>query len=135
MEASQRRDDRWPKRHSVSAASWRKAQAAHSNHGGGIVLGNCDHYFAQVQPDSVANLGKIDKLFAIGEGGGLIAQAAQKAGMKKEQILTFQEGSDELVALILADLRDNDVVLIKASRALRLDEVADNIATKIGSIN
>ena len=80
---------------------------------------------------------KIDRLFVVGEGGKLIATAAAAAGMPLTQIFSIHddENNDKLAALILADLRDNDVVLVKASRALRLDEVAQKIAQKVGSIN
>ena len=71
--------------------------------------------------------GIVDILLTIGPRGKFIAEGAEKSGMPKNHILTFdtaKEAAKELQELT----RKGDLVLIKASRAIGLDKVVEEIA-------
>ena len=61
-------------------------------------------------------------LLILGPRGHMIADAAQRAGMKSAQILEFEK--PELVLDWLnQNLTSNDTVLIKGSHGLRMDRI------------
>jgi UDP-N-acetylmuramoyl-tripeptide--D-alanyl-D-alanine ligase len=67
-----------------------------------------------------------DVVAGLGEGGRLIAEGARAAGMAVEAAPYF--GDKEALAQFLAErLKDGDVVLVKASRGVRLEEVLDEL--------
>lgn len=71
----------------------------------------------------------LDLLVCVGAGGSLIAAGAVMAGMSGERVLSFADApaaADALDALI----RPGDLVLIKASRGLRLEQVAEMLLRK-----
>jgi len=70
----------------------------------------------------------LDLLITVGEGGGLIGAAAIAAGLPAIQVVSIG-GRDE----VLAHLRDNDMVLVKGSRAVHLDEIASLIKEKFSN--
>ena len=68
---------------------------------------------------------EIDHLIGIGEMGGVIARAAQRAGLAK----TSTVGSTSEAAELLSDITEpGDLVLIKGSRLARTEEVIEKFA-------
>jgi len=71
----------------------------------------------------------IDLLLTVGNEAELIAQGAAEAGMPPEAIFSFD--SNEQTAEFLAEnLKERDVVLIKGSRANKMEEIADKLMDK-----
>ena len=68
----------------------------------------------------VAN--SVDALVAVGELAGIIAAAAERNGL--QDVHRAADGGEALVRLRQL-LRPDDTVLVKGSRALALDELAD----------
>jgi UDP-N-acetylmuramoyl-tripeptide--D-alanyl-D-alanine ligase len=65
-----------------------------------------------------------DVLLTLGERAHVIAEAARRAGVKKISILEFDE-VDPLMEWMRTHLSNNDVVLIKGSRGLRMDRITN----------
>jgi UDP-N-acetylmuramoyl-tripeptide--D-alanyl-D-alanine ligase len=76
-----------------------------------------------------AELG-VDHLVAVGEHGPQMTSAAVAAGFPAAQAVAVADKTDAVV-LVTAGLRPGDVVLVKASRGLALDTVADDILTSV----
>jgi UDP-N-acetylmuramoyl-tripeptide--D-alanyl-D-alanine ligase len=76
-----------------------------------------------------AELG-VDHLVALGDYGPRMISAAVAAGFSGEMAVAVADKKDA-VALVTAGLRPGDVVLVKASRGLALDTVADDILTAV----
>ncbi|HEY6687027.1 MAG TPA: UDP-N-acetylmuramoyl-tripeptide--D-alanyl-D-alanine ligase [Propionibacteriaceae bacterium] len=76
-----------------------------------------------------AELG-VDHLVVVGEHGSQMTRAAVAAGFPAAQAVAVADKTDA-VALVTAALRPGDVVLVKASRGLALDTVADDILTSV----
>jgi UDP-N-acetylmuramoyl-tripeptide--D-alanyl-D-alanine ligase len=72
----------------------------------------------------------IENLIAIGEHAARITRAASQAGLPSPRAVALADKSDA-AALVTAGLRPGDVVLVKASRAIALDTVADDILTAV----
>jgi UDP-N-acetylmuramoyl-tripeptide--D-alanyl-D-alanine ligase len=70
-----------------------------------------------------AELG-FDLICTFGEMAGLIGQGAREAGMNGEAVRHFDRKED-LSAFLARTLAADDVVLIKGSRAMKLEEVVD----------
>jgi UDP-N-acetylmuramoyl-tripeptide--D-alanyl-D-alanine ligase len=68
----------------------------------------------------------VDLLFTVGPRAKFIADAAQKAGMAKKRIFSFDEAGEAGVPL-QNEIKEGDVVLIKGSRAIQLDKVVEEI--------
>lgn len=64
----------------------------------------------------------LDRLVAVGELGRMIALAARSAGLPAERIATCANG-DEAADTIVGWVRPGDVVLVKASRGMKLERV------------
>jgi UDP-N-acetylmuramoyl-tripeptide--D-alanyl-D-alanine ligase len=73
----------------------------------------------------VARLG-IDRLIGVGELGGAIVRAARMEGMWPEEAIAVADAEAALAALA-PWLRPADVVLVKASRVIALDRVAERL--------
>jgi UDP-N-acetylmuramoyl-tripeptide--D-alanyl-D-alanine ligase len=71
---------------------------------------------------------RFDVLYCVGPKSKLIAESAAAAGMKKPKITHFKSAAD-CAAVIRRRLRRSDLVLLKASRSIRLETVATAIAT------
>ncbi len=68
----------------------------------------------------------VDVLITVGPRAKFIAQAAESAGLNKSRILSFDTASE--AALATQDLiKKGDLVLIKASRAVGLEKVVEEI--------
>jgi UDP-N-acetylmuramoyl-tripeptide--D-alanyl-D-alanine ligase len=65
----------------------------------------------------------LDVVIGVGEGGAAIAAAAQAGGLEAHAVAE----AAEVVALVAPMLRTGDAVLVKGSRALGLERVADDL--------
>jgi UDP-N-acetylmuramoyl-tripeptide--D-alanyl-D-alanine ligase len=99
--------------------------------GGWAVLGE----MLELGPDAVAEHAAIGRLVAelglvglvtVGSGALPIAAAARAAGGVR--VLTA-DGVDEALALVQQNVRRGDVVLIKASRSIGLERLAESLLT------
>lgn len=66
----------------------------------------------------------IDRVVGVGEGGGWIADAARAAGLRAEA----HPDAETAAAALARELAAGDVLLLKASRAARLDRMLDPLA-------
>ena len=73
----------------------------------------------------------VEHLVAIGEYAVLMTGAAVAAGLPSARALPVADKADA-VAVLSSDLAPGDVVLVKASRGLALDTVADEILASVG---
>jgi len=68
----------------------------------------------------------VDLLFTFGEEAAQIARGALEGGMDPERVAhTGDKG--RLITMVMDALRDGDVILVKGSRGMRLEEVAAEI--------
>jgi UDP-N-acetylmuramoyl-tripeptide--D-alanyl-D-alanine ligase len=73
-----------------------------------------------------------DLVIGVGERSRLMTQAARATGLPADQVLDAS-GGEEVIALLRQTLRPGDDVLVKGSRAMGLDAVADAIrASAVG---
>ena len=70
--------------------------------------------------------GSADILFTVGPRAKFIAEAAEKAGMKRSVIRSF-DVADEVVEPLQALLKKGDLVLVKGSHAMELYKVVEGI--------
>ncbi len=70
-----------------------------------------------------------DLLFAFGEMAEEYERGAREGGMKAAQIRTFPQ-AEACAAALLSELRANDTVLIKASRALRGERILEALLAR-----
>lgn len=63
-----------------------------------------------------------DLLITLGERAHIIARSAQQAGMRKEDIHEFEDTQD-VIAWLDENLTENDSLLLKGSRGLRMDRI------------
>ncbi len=68
----------------------------------------------------------VDFLMTIGQNGKIIALAAEKAGLPKEKILSFDK-AEEVIEPVKKIIKNKDLILIKASRGIGLDKVVDSL--------
>ncbi len=71
----------------------------------------------------------VDMLFAFGAGASEIADGAKSAGMSEESIISFENADDALSAAqkLKTIIKKDDVILFKASRALKLERISREI--------
>jgi UDP-N-acetylmuramoyl-tripeptide--D-alanyl-D-alanine ligase len=69
----------------------------------------------------------LDRLYTVGPKGALIAAAAKAAGMRAVSITTFPDSAAAAKSLS-ASIKKGDTVLLKASRTVRLEAVAQSIS-------
>lgn len=79
---------------------------------------------AHLNVGALAAQSKVDCLITVGERAKLIAQGAKDSGMPEDKIFSF-DNNDELCAEIGNILKDGDVILLKASRSMKLEQIAD----------
>ena len=68
----------------------------------------------------------VDFLITVGEGGKLIADSAKSNGLAKDKIMIF-ENTDIIVDKISDIIEKGDIILIKASRGIKLDKVVEKL--------
>ena len=68
----------------------------------------------------------VDVLVTVGLKGKIIADSAKKAGLNKKSIYEFQN-VDEAKKPVEALIRKGDLILVKASHSMRLNEVVEEI--------
>jgi UDP-N-acetylmuramoyl-tripeptide--D-alanyl-D-alanine ligase len=73
----------------------------------------------------------VEHLVAIGEHAAQITSAAVAAGLPSTRVVQVTDKA-AAVAVVTSDLGPGDVVLVKASRGLALDTVADEILAAVG---
>ncbi|MCK4891706.1 MAG: UDP-N-acetylmuramoyl-tripeptide--D-alanyl-D-alanine ligase [Candidatus Pacebacteria bacterium] len=71
----------------------------------------------------------VDFLFTYGLRSKVISCQARKIGMKKENIFHF-ENIDKLIKLLKNIIQNEDIILIKGSRAMHMEKVVKEIMTK-----
>jgi UDP-N-acetylmuramoyl-tripeptide--D-alanyl-D-alanine ligase len=67
-----------------------------------------------------------EKILVWGEMAGFYAEGAAGAGLGPDNIRRFERG-DDLAAFLLKIIRDGDVVLVKGSRAMKMENVVAKI--------
>ena len=78
-----------------------------------------------------ASLG-IDALYAVGSHAPLMAEGAQTAGMSPERVFADVDW-EAIGARVVSDLRADDRVLVKGSRAMRMERIVKLITQASGS--
>jgi UDP-N-acetylmuramoyl-tripeptide--D-alanyl-D-alanine ligase len=73
-----------------------------------------------------AAAGLVDRLVVVGPGAAPIAAGALEAGLAPDRVRSAGD-RDEALAILRADLRPGDVVLVKASRGAELDRLVDDL--------
>jgi UDP-N-acetylmuramoyl-tripeptide--D-alanyl-D-alanine ligase len=73
-----------------------------------------------------------DRLIVVGEGAAAIAEGAIASGLPAARVAVVAD-RDEALALLLAELRDGDTVLVKASRGAALDLLVDRLVLAAGA--
>lgn len=69
----------------------------------------------------------VNRLITIGKEAHNIARGAEKAGMPTSEIFEF-ENNEEVKSKLSELLRKGDTILVKGSRGMRLEEIADAIS-------
>jgi UDP-N-acetylmuramoyl-tripeptide--D-alanyl-D-alanine ligase len=75
-----------------------------------------------------------DRLIVVGAGAAAVADGALAAGMPADAIATVHDRAAALERL-LADVRPDDVVLVKASRGIALDLLVDELRTALTAMS
>jgi UDP-N-acetylmuramoyl-tripeptide--D-alanyl-D-alanine ligase len=86
-----------------------------------------DNYHREAGRTAAAS--NLDLLVCIGLGGSLIAAGAVAAGMSGEQVLCFA-AAPAAVLTVREIIRPGDLVLLKASRGIRLEQVAEGLVQR-----
>ncbi len=92
-----------------------------------LELGKYSKQLHEKVGEVVAN-NKINLLICVGEDSKYIAQKAEKEGMKKEQIYLCKT-NNEAINILQKEMKEQDVVLLKASNGLHFTEICDAICT------
>jgi UDP-N-acetylmuramoyl-tripeptide--D-alanyl-D-alanine ligase len=70
---------------------------------------------------------RLDRLICVGDSAALIGAAAQAAGMNERQV-SFHGNATAAAAEVAGWVRGGDLVLLKGSRAVGLEKIAQAIA-------
>jgi UDP-N-acetylmuramoyl-tripeptide--D-alanyl-D-alanine ligase len=74
----------------------------------------------------------VDRLYTVGGRSRATAEAAVMAGMRRDAVIAVpEEGKLTLAETLRADLRPGDIVLIKGSRGLHMEELVDALRIAI----
>ena len=71
----------------------------------------------------------VDELVTVGELGRIIAHAAHKGGLSA-QAISETENSDQAIEFLKGRLDRRDVVLVKGSRGMRMDEIVSALEVR-----
>ena len=85
-----------------------------------LELGQYEHYGHKIVGLRAAEV--VDELITVGERAKIIAEIAMQSGLSSKKIISFDQ-CDEVIAYISDRLTENDILLIKGSRGMHLDEV------------
>jgi UDP-N-acetylmuramoyl-tripeptide--D-alanyl-D-alanine ligase len=88
-----------------------------------------DRYHREVGQYVASHKRSIDALICVGEKAELIAQGAIAQGMEPDRVAHFAEAS-EAIPQVTSLVTKGDLVLVKASRGMRLERVAEAISGK-----
>jgi len=66
------------------------------------------------------------RLYTLGKLASQIAEGAKENGMDRATIFSF-ENKEKLVEALLKDIKKDDVVLVKGSRSMKMEEVAEQL--------
>ena len=69
---------------------------------------------------------KVDYLVTVGKNSVHIAKGAEEAGFAKDHVISF-ETNNQVIAYLDTLLTTGDIVLVKASRGMKLEEVVEHI--------
>lgn len=69
----------------------------------------------------------VERLFTVGEPASLIAEGARRKGMKEKQINVCKNNS-EAAHILKNILKSGDIVLVKGSRALKMEEIVEELS-------
>ena len=70
---------------------------------------------------------RVDELIAVGRGGAIIAEAAQKAGLEKSRAVDSPRAAAEILEETAAP---GDLILVKGSRSARMEQVLEEFARR-----
>lgn len=70
-------------------------------------------------------------LFLIGEYAAAVAKGARETGLDEKKTMIFEE-EDALVAALEQQMKSGDIILIKASRVMQLERIAEALKEKHG---
>lgn len=73
----------------------------------------------------------VDGLYLVGEATAHVAEGAKASGLREERVRGFPT-AEELAAALAAELAAGDAVLIKGSRAMRMERVAAALVAHLG---
>ena len=74
----------------------------------------------------IAKSGVIDKLILFGRYACNISKGALNGGMKKSNIIEFKD-KNKIVFFLKEQIAENDTVLIKGSRSMKMEEVVEKL--------
>lgn len=84
----------------------------------------CEHYHAELGRQLAA--AKLDMLFTVGDMAALAGNAAIESGMARGSVQRAIN-SRRLARLIKASIRDEDVIVVKGSRAMQMEKVVQSL--------
>ena len=88
-------------------------------------LGDLSEFYHRELGKKVAEYG-FSLLCTWGKKAALIAEGARQAGMMGDKVLHFESRS-ELIDFVLGILTENDAVLVKGSRTMKMEDVVESI--------
>ena len=68
----------------------------------------------------------VDELVTVGERARWIADEAQLAGLSRERVVVL-ENTPEAIEYLRDKIHDQDVVLIKGSRSMEMDQIVSSL--------
>jgi UDP-N-acetylmuramoyl-tripeptide--D-alanyl-D-alanine ligase len=98
-----------------------------------LELGEKAEDFHREMGRRAAQLG-VDRLLVVGELARFIAEGAKEAGMSSQYVKSF-ENNQEVGSYLVENLKDGDLVLVKGSRKMRVEEVVLTLKTLYGRQN
>jgi UDP-N-acetylmuramoyl-tripeptide--D-alanyl-D-alanine ligase len=70
-----------------------------------------------------------DVLVTVGKLGRIIGEVAVRWGMSPDNV-TMLEDNDEAIDLLKRTVRKDDVILVKGSRAMKMEEIVNALSTQ-----